>query len=228
VEPPLVSVIIPVYNGERYLASALRSVLAQDYRPIEILVIDDGSDDRSAEIARGWPEVRYFHQKNQGIPVARNTGLEHARGELVAFLDADDIWMPEKLSLQVRHLQDHAELGYVFTWQRIFLDPGVERPSWLKPELLENDSVGYLMSSLLARKTVFTLIGGFDARFILSEDSEWLFRAKDAGIPVGVVPQVLLHKRVHDSNLTRLTGESQPLLLQVVRASVERKRKERT
>ena len=221
----LVSVIVPVYNGERYLASTLQSVVAQDYRPIEILVIDDGSDDRSAEIARGFPEVRYFHQSNQGAAVARNLGIENAQGELVAFLDADDTWMAAKLSIQVRHLLDHPDLGFVLARQLIFLEPGVQRPSWLKPELLENDSVGYVPSTLLARKTVFDRIGGFDPRFVPAEDAEWFFRAKDAGIAMGVVSEVLLHKRVHGSNLSHGTAVSQPRLLQTLRSSIERQRK---
>lgn len=224
---PLVSVIIPVYNGERYLATTLQSVLAQDYRPFEVLVIDDGSEDRSAEIVRGFPEVRYFHQRNQGAAVARNAGLENARGELVAFLDADDTWMPAKLSLQVRHLLDHPELGFVLTRQRIVLDPGVERPSWLKPELLADDSIGYVPSTLLARRSVFTRIGGFDPRLVPAEDAEWFFRAKDAGIPMAVVPEVLLHKRVHGANLSHGTAINQPRLLQALRASIERQRKGR-
>lgn len=227
-ESSLVSVIIPVYNGERYIASTLRSVLAQDYRPIEILVIDDGSDDQSAEIARGFQEVRYFHQSNQGAAVARNVGLENALGELVAFLDADDTWMPDKLALQVRYLLDHPELGFVLARQRIFLEPGVERPSWLKEELLANDSVGYVPSTLLARKTVFAQIGGFDPRSVPAEDVEWFFRAKDAGVLMGVVPEVLLHKRVHGSNLGHGTAISQPRLLQALRSSVERQKKGRT
>ena len=223
----LVSVIIPVYNEERYLAATIRSALAQSYRPMEIIVIDDGSEDGSAEIARRFSAVRYVYQKNQGLPAARNAGIEHAQGEFIAYLDADDLWMPEKLTLQVRLLRERPELGYVFTRQRIFLDAGVERPSWLKPELLEEDTVAYVPSALLARRTVFEQVGKFDPHFDLGDDSDWFFRAHDAGIPMDVVPQVLLHKRVHNANMTRLAEQSQPQLLEVVRASIQRKRKGR-
>ena len=225
---PLVSVIIPVYNGERHLASTLESVVAQDYRPIEILVIDDGSEDGSAGVAQGFPDVRYFHQHNQGPGVARNLGLENARGELVAFLDADDIWTPNKLRLQVGYLLDHPGTGIVFARQRIHLDPGVAKPSWLKDELLENDSVGYGVCTLVAWKTVFDQVGRFDPEFVLAEDADWFLRAKDAGIPVGVVPEVLLHQRIHGSNTRYRTAANQPLLLKAIRASVERQRKPRT
>lgn len=222
---PLVSVIIPVYNGERYLADTLRSVLAQDYRPMEVLVIDDGSTDRSGEIARGFAEVRCLQQHNQGAAIARNVGIEHARGDLLAFLDADDSWMPNKLSLQVRYLLDHPETTFVLARQRIVLDEGVEKPSWLKEELLTNDSIGYLPSTLLTRKSIFAQIGMFDPRAVPSEDAEWFFRAKDAGVPMGVVQEVLLEKRVHDSNLSHRTEASQARLLQMIRESVVRQRK---
>jgi glycosyltransferase involved in cell wall biosynthesis len=222
---PLVSVIIPVYNAERHLASTLESVLAQDYRPIEVLVIDDGSEDGSAEIARSFPEVRYFHQHNQGPGVARNAGLENARGELIAFLDADDLWIPSKLTIQVSYLLDHPETGLVFARQRIHLDPGVAKPSWLKDELLASDSVGYGVGTLVARKTVFDQVGGFDPEFVLAEDADWFLRAKDAGIPVGVVPDILLHQRIHGSNTRYRTAANQPLLLKAIRASIERQRK---
>jgi glycosyltransferase involved in cell wall biosynthesis len=221
---PLVSVIIPVYNGERFLGDALRSVMAQDYRPIEVLVIDDGSIDGSAEIAQGFSDVRYFRQANHGAPHARNLGLAQARGDLVALLDADDLWLPGKLSLQVRYLEEHPEARFVLTRQRVFLEPGISKPAWVKQELLAHDSVGYLPSTLLARKSLFDEIGGFDTRVPLNDDVEWFFRVKAAGIPMGVVPEVLLHKRVHDSNLGYQTGAGQRELLDVIRTSIRRRR----
>ena len=224
-EAPLVSVVIPVYNGEQFLGDALRSAWGQDYRPIEVLVIDDGSTDRSAEIARGFEGVRYFHQTNRGQGPARNLGLEQALGELIAFLDADDIWLPHKLRLQVRYLLDHPEASFVLTHQRMVLEPGVEKPAWVKDELLAKDSVGYLPSTLMARKGLFSEIGGFDPAVRLNEDVEWFFRARDAGIPMGVVPEVLLHKRIHTANLGYQVARGQPELLQVLKSSLERRRK---
>src|SRR3982074_3555445 len=103
VNTPLVSVIVPVYNGERFLAETLQSIINQQYRPLELIVIDDGSTDQTARIATSVSEVRYFYQRNQGVANARNAGLAAARGELIAFLDADDLWQPNKLSLQVEY-----------------------------------------------------------------------------------------------------------------------------
>src|ERR1700694_2891614 len=109
---PLVSCIVPVYNGERYLRSALESIFAQDYRPLEVIVVDDGSSDKSAVIAQDFKQVRYMHQTNQGVATARNAGLAAARGEFIAFLDQDDLWMSDKLSIQIEHLLKNPEIQY--------------------------------------------------------------------------------------------------------------------
>ena len=102
--PQLISVIVPVYNGEKFLGDALASIFAQDYRPIEVIVIDDGSTDRTRAIAQSYPEVQYSYQDKQGSAVARNTGIENSRGELIAFLDADDLWIYNKLFIQAAYI----------------------------------------------------------------------------------------------------------------------------
>ena len=118
-QPKLASVIIPVYNGELYLAEALDSVFAQDYRPIEVIVVDDGSTDGTATVANEYSQVHYLHQPNQGPPVARNTGLSYCTGDLITLLDADDLWVPGKLSMQVAYLEAHPEAGCVIGKIRI-------------------------------------------------------------------------------------------------------------
>jgi len=102
---PLVSVVIPVFNGERYLRDAVQSVLDQRYAPLEIIIVDDGSTDGTATVAQSLPEaVSYLHHTNQGPAAARNRGIEQARGGLIAFADADDLWPPAKLELQLPYL----------------------------------------------------------------------------------------------------------------------------
>src|SRR3954451_23570366 len=103
-ELPLVSVIIPVHNGAKYLRAALESVFAQTYSPFEVIVVDDGSVDESGVIAQSFNDVRYIHQANQGVAAARNNGIGAARGEFLAFLDQDDLWTTEKLKLQMGYL----------------------------------------------------------------------------------------------------------------------------
>ena len=109
----MVSIILPVYNGERFLDSALKSIFSQTYRAFEVIVVDDGSTDSTADIAHGYP-VRYFAQSNSGPGKARNNGIDYARGELIAFLDADDIYLPEKLEKQVRYLEMNQECSIVY------------------------------------------------------------------------------------------------------------------
>src|SRR3954453_12452168 len=131
-ESPLVSVIIPVYNGARYLGAALESVFAQTYRNFEVIVVDDGSVDDSGVIAQSFPDVHYIHQTNQGVAAARNHGIEAARGGYFAFLDQDDLWTADKLKLQIEYLLTHPEVGYTLTQQKYFLDPGGTLPPWFR------------------------------------------------------------------------------------------------
>src|SRR5262249_2428536 len=107
----LISCIVPVFNGERYLREALDSILAQTYQPLELIVLDDGSTDGTAALVAGYGErIRYLWQANAGEAGARNRGLSIAQGEFVAFLDADDLWHPEKLRRQLARLHDRPEL----------------------------------------------------------------------------------------------------------------------
>ena len=115
VETPGVSVVIPVYNGEQYLADAIQSVRDQTYQNVEVIVVDDGSTDESADVAKKFGEaIRYVHQSNGGVGKARNTGIAAARGAYLAFLDQDDLWLPDKLAVQVAYLDSHPEVGAVY------------------------------------------------------------------------------------------------------------------
>src|SRR5579859_5180997 len=162
-QSPLVSVIIPVYNGQQYLAAALDSVVKQDYSPLEIIVVDDGSTDESARVAQAYPEVRYLYQPNQGAAAARNAGIAAAEGALIAFLDHDDLWMPNKLRLHANYLLDNPQVRFTISTQLIYLEEGVERPDWLRVEDIEYPQP--LLSALVVRKETFFEIGVFDTSF---------------------------------------------------------------
>src|SRR5690349_1953676 len=121
---PLISCIIPVFNGERYLAEAIESILKQSYRPLEIIISDDGSADRTAAVANGFSDhVRYIWQPNAGQAAARNTGLASSHGEFVAFLDADDLWHREKLERQMGRFRARPELDYCLAHVQNFWIP---------------------------------------------------------------------------------------------------------
>lgn len=226
-----ISVIVPVYNGAGFLREALDSVTVQNYTPIEIIVIDDGSTDTSALVIRSFAEaslvpLRYVFQTNQGPGAARNRGIGLARGELIAFLDQDDLWLPDKVERQVARLRQDPALGYVLTMSEFFLDAGLARPEWLRPEQLSMAQVGFLPSCLLARRRVFEQIGLFDSTQTTSSDADWFFRAKDACVPMAVIPKVLVRHRIHLGNQTRLVSKIQAELATIVRRSVQRKRQE--
>ena len=223
-EHALVSVIIPVYNGARYLRAALESVFAQTYRSFEVIVVDDGSVDDSGVIAQGFPDVRYIHQANQGVAVARNNGIEAARGDFFAFLDQDDLWTPEKLRLQIAYMLNHPELGYTLTQQKFFLDPGATLPAWFRKDLFDSIHTGWVLGTLVVRRTAFEQIGNFATGYSAASDGDWFFRAKASGIPMAVVPELLLLKRIHGANESAHAKEILSELRKVVKSSLDRQR----
>ena len=221
---PTVSVIVPVYNGARFLAATLASVRAQTYRDFETVVVDDGSTDGSAEVAAGFGDVRVVRQANQGCAKARNEGVAAARGGLLAFLDADDLWTPDKLAVQTAHLAAHPAIGYSIARQEIFLEPGATRPPGLRPAHLEADQVGYLPSTLVVRREVFVRVGGFDTSLAVASDVEWFVRAKDLAIPMAILPQILVRRRIHRTNISSDVNRNHAALLRVFKASIDRQR----
>ena len=191
---PLVSVIVPAYNAGRYISDSLRSVVDQDYRPVEILLIDDGSTDDTVALALGaCPDLRVFRQPNAGAGAARNVGLKNARGELIAFLDADDGWFAGKLTAQVQYLREHPAVGLVYhswhvwkpdeagAYQAISdrsppvpqeADPA--RSGWIYPELLL-DCVVHTCSAMI-RREVAQAVGVFDTALAHGEDYDYWLR----------------------------------------------------
>lgn len=222
---PLVSIIVPVYNGAKYLAETLTSILAQDYQPYEVIVIDDGSTDDSAAIIQRYP-VRYIYQENQGVAQARNFGVSSAQGDYLAFLDQDDLWTKDKLSVQIAYMQTH-NVGYTICHQATFLIPGIELPSWVKKEFLTEHIPSYLLGALVVRRAIWHQVGLLDPHYKHGNDADWFFRIQDLGIEKAILPQVLLHKRIHSSNQSYDIKTMQQELLQVARASLIRKRKQR-
>jgi glycosyltransferase involved in cell wall biosynthesis len=220
---PLVSVIIPVRDMGQYLGESLRSVLAQDYRPIEVIVVDDGSTDDSAKVAGSFPEVTCLRQAHRGISAARNFGIVQAQGAFVAFQDADDLWHPNKLTVQLDWLLKHPEAGYVAAFYRNFLEPGVARPAWVREEQLANPQKGG-MSNLVVRRSVFEAIGVFDTGEEFGSDADWIMRVKDAKIASKILPDVLVSRRIHAANHSHQWKGGKRLLLKALKASADRRR----
>jgi glycosyltransferase involved in cell wall biosynthesis len=202
---PLVSVLVPVFNAERFIAEALDSIWAQQYDTVEVLVIDDGSSDGSVDLVtaecRAHPRLRLLgHSENRGPGSARNTGLAAARGELITFLDADDLMTRDRLSFQVDYLARHREVDVVVGTEAIRVSPGVELPGWLR--LRRQPRPRYYQMSMMVRRSAFDRVGPFDESFRMGSDHEWMCRAETANVRTALVDRVLLVRRIHGANLT--------------------------
>lgn len=209
-----VSVIVPVLNAERFGAQALASVAAQTYGPIELIVVDGGSTDQTealvqaatpAHTAQHGP-VRWLRQSGDGLAAAWNSGLAAATGEWVAFLDSDDVWLPGKLTQQTSYLRAHPEAQFVIGQVQFFLEPGCPPPPTMKPEIFERDHLARMPGALLARRALFAEVGAFDPAYGVSTDIEWFARVMAQSVPSGAVPEVVIRKRVHETNLSGMGG----------------------
>ena len=219
------SVVVPTLNAARYLAAALDSVEAQTHEPLEVVLVDGGSTDGTLEIASRYERVRMIVQTGTGLPDAWNCGIAAASGELIAFIDGDDLWAPDKLERQVHILEADPAVDCVITRMRFLLEPGLPLPRGFKPRLLDSDHLAQMPSALLVRRGVFDRIGTFDTRWPIASDIDWFARMKDAGLRVEVVADVLVEKRVHDANLSILAGaQLNGELVELLRESVLRRR----
>jgi glycosyltransferase involved in cell wall biosynthesis len=217
---PLISVIIPVYNGERFLAGALQNVFAQNYQPLEVIVVDDGSTDGSAAIAATFGEqIRYVYQPNAGPAAARNTGLALATGEVIAFLDVDDLWPAGKLHVQVQQLRQNPALQLIWGYtQTVRGEDAAHADGVLPPSLLP------LVGSLLLRKTLLQQVGTFDPQLRTSEDVDWLLRVREAATPLQVMRDVTLIYRLHGAGLTHHKAPAALKTLAALKQSLDRRR----
>jgi glycosyltransferase involved in cell wall biosynthesis len=219
----LVTVIVPAFDAEPFIGAALDSALAQDHPAVEIVVVDDGSTDATAEIAAGREGVRVLRRPHGGPAAARNAGLAAARGEFVTVLDADDLWPADRLSRQVGHLAAHPELDLVLGLTEVFLSPGEARPAHY-PDVPGGRPLRAVAGTMLARRSAFDAIGGWDEDLPVSEDTDWLARAKDAGLRAETLEHVVLRYRIHARNTSRHTAANHAALLRVLRDSVKRRR----
>lgn len=232
---PLISCIVPVYNGERYLREALESIFQQTYRPLEVLVVDDGSTDGTAAVIDSFgDQVCYRWQVNAGPAAARNLGLSIARGEFVAFLDADDLWHAEKLARQMARFQTRQELDLCVTHvQNFWIAELQEEEARLRDHRLALPLPGYITQTLLARRPLFERIGQFNPALSLGEDTEWFLRAAEHGTDMELLPDVLVYRRLHQTNLSLELGTrgmdtaSRKALLQIIKTSLDRRRHQR-
>jgi len=218
---PLISVVIPVYNGENFIRDAIQSVLDQNYPNLEILVIDDGSKDQTRTIVDDYSgQVTYIHQLNQGPGAARNTGLKMAKAEIIGFLDADDLWTPSHLeTLKDRLVLDSSidvVLGHTQSQELAGTSGSPEK--LLKPHVLPVFGCG------LFKKQVFEKVGLIDTTLHYSEDQDWFIRAKEAKASMVILKDTVLIRRLHNNNMTSGANWRDAGILAVLRKSLERRK----
>ena len=219
------SVIIPVYNGERYLAEAIHSALAQTRPPAEVLVVDDGSTDGSVAIARSFgPAVRVLAQANLGPAAARNLGVTHASGDLLAFIDADDLWLPDKLARQEQVLWDDPGCEAVLGSVQNFISPELDAAQRQALARSTGRTGTHLIGALLIRQKSFHRIGAFDSRRRHGEFIEWWGRALRLGLRHTVLPELVLRRRLHADNLMRRDHTGHEEYLSILREQIAQRR----
>jgi glycosyltransferase involved in cell wall biosynthesis len=219
-----VSVVLPVYNRAAYVGEAIESVLSQTCPPAELIVIDDGSTDESLEIVASFarPCLRVVRQANAGIGAARNRGLALATGELIGFIDSDDLWERGKLERQVRAMADYSQVQLVFGHLLEFLSP--DRATELSGSLrIATGAVpGLIASTLLVRRTAVETIGPFNETLRVGEFVEWMARAHDHDLASLMLPEIVARRRIHGGNtvLTRANTD----YLRAIKSTLDRRR----
>jgi glycosyltransferase involved in cell wall biosynthesis len=221
-DSPLVSLIIPSYNGEKYLGEALASAVSQTYTPLEIIVVDDGSTDGSIRIAESFQGVRVIRKENGGVSSARNRGIEEATGGLFAFLDQDDIQHPDKTARQVAALGEDSGAGFALCHKQYRIE--AEPPRWFRGPKDGTPVAGFVPSCWLVRRETFREVGIFDKRFRKGADYDWLSRAKDLSISYLMLPEVLVTYRIHGTNDSGNAAGVKADMLQFLRESVHRRK----
>ena len=205
----LVSVIVPCFNQGRFLADAIGSVLRQSYNRHEIIVVDDGSTDNSAEVATRFADVRLIRQNNAGLSAARNTGLKASKGTRIVFLDADDRLLPHALEIGTNRLDAHGDCAFAYGKYRVITEDGrridctpreySQEEPYLR--LLHTNYIG-MQSAVMYRRQVFDVVGHFDQSLTACEDYDLYLRIT-RDYPVYRHSETVAEYRQHDSNMSR-------------------------
>ena len=224
-----ISVVIPCFNARAYIGEAVRSVLAQRlaaHAVHEVLVVDDGSTDGSAAaVPLDDPRVRMIRQANGGISRARNAGIAEARGEWVAFLDADDLWPVDSLAERAAVLDERPDAGVAAGAIDQFLSPDLPEEHARGVRLPDGPVQGRLAGACLVRRSVFDVAGLFDPAFALGETIDWMARLQSHGIVVATTDAIVLRRRIHGANSVQKKQQLTADYLAVLRSAITRRRR---
>lgn len=219
---PLVTVIVPVHNGEKFIVEAVDNILSQNYPALEIIIVNDGSTDNSDSIIKNLEtDVRYFNRDNAGPSVARNSGIKDATGKYIAFLDVDDLWPENNLTYLVQELEENPDVDVVRGYAQLFRDTDQgER------EYLGNPKEGYryYIGAALYRNDVFSKVGLFEPSLLFGEDTDWYYRGVEKNISTKWLDEVTLFVRRHGENMTEGKNIVELNKLKTIKRAIDRKR----
>lgn len=225
---PQVSVVIPVFNGERFLADAIESVLVQLGEDDEIIVVDDGSTDGTVAVAEGFSRVRLICQANAGPAAARNAAIVVASGTYIAPIDHDDLWPVGRLQAMVSALEQHPDAPYVVGTQQLEVLPGAALPYWLAStdqSDLDRSRTERGTGLMLMRRSAFDTVGLFDETMRAGgEDIDWVFRCVDLGLTEVVIEDTVLIRRMHGQNFTMDRTLMDQSMFDILRRRAHRRR----
>ena len=227
---PLVTVIVPVFNGARFLPAAIASIAKQARGRVRAILIDDGSTDDSPAViaahaaAHEWIET-IRHPANLGVAAARNAGISRVATPYIAFLDQDDTWAENKLDRQFAVLAAEPELDFVIARQSFHLEAGIARPSWAKDRFFQGPQPGYVFGTMLGHRHCFERAGLLRENLLYgNDDVDWFGRVRLSGLRYRMLDEVLLARTLHDANHSRLTAMGNPELLRVMRDAIRQRR----
>ena len=222
---PLVTVVLPVYNGERYLVEAIDSVLNQSHQAIELVAVDDGSTDGTAGILHAYGDrLRLERQPNRGAGAARNRGVELARGELLGFLDADDIWVQGRVARQVAVLAGEPDCEAVLGRVEHFYSPELDVTQ--QARIVEPAAAPgtFHAGTMLIRRASFLRIGYLPTAYKLGEFIDWYMRAQEAGLRAVTLPEVALRRRLHLGHVGLRERQYRSDYVRILKAAMDRRR----
>ena len=218
-----VSVVLPVRDGERYLRESLDSVFAQDPRPYEVIVVDDGSRDATGDVIASYGQrIKAIRQARLGHAGALNTGVVAASGSVLAFQDADDVWVPDRLELLLSALDERTDA--VFGWLEQFVSPDLDPPETARLRVDTDPQLAFLVQTMIVRSEALTAVGAFDESLDFGSNIDWISRARLSGLRTRTVTEVVTRRRIHETNMGRQVEQKNATLLRIMRSHLQRHR----
>lgn len=220
-----ISVVVPCHNYARFLPDALESIYAQTVQPLEVIVIDDGSSDGSADIAESYhADVRVIRQEKQGISGARNAGVGAARGDLIAFLDADDLWLDDSLATRLAVFRDDPSTDCVFGEMEQFICPNADSEVRARLFCPPGSVAARFPGTMLVRRSVFDRVGLFDGKLRVGEMIDWMSRLNSESIVIKTVETCVLRRRIHGANTVLSLPDNRSDYLRALQAAIQRRK----